>query len=369
MALFGHDELVKSGWGVKRGHVRTSWKKRFFTLTKSAIFAYYADESARAGDKSKGSVRLLGSGVEILGPRELRSDVKWPKAAPENARLQIVVPNRIYSLYFDTGTECEAWLLHLRQVTGRLKLATNAGSNTSSSTQAQIEDDALQHELHQTLQTLVAQPGNNTCADCHRSSLYSSHMPTAFITSQSFGFSSSRSHPPRIDSLPEPTWASWNIGVFICLHCAGAHRSLGSHISKVKSIALDTWSRQQVGDIKKKGNNAVNAVYEAKLEASYARPMELDAGLSDFIRRKYVDQQWAATAEAGEQLHPNSTSPSSRDDQTKNANPFANDAGNASDSDFDPRANESDARVLATMQSEAAALHAANDPMAQHDWS
>lgn len=30
------------------------------------------------------------------------------------------------------------------------------------------------------------------------------------------------------------SWASINLGVFLCMRCAGAHRGLGTHISKVK---------------------------------------------------------------------------------------------------------------------------------------
>ena len=41
-------------------------------------------------------------------------------------------------------------------------------------------------------------------------------------------------------------WASYNIGVFLCELCAQVHRSLGSHISKVKSLRLDTWDEAQI---------------------------------------------------------------------------------------------------------------------------
>ena len=41
-------------------------------------------------------------------------------------------------------------------------------------------------------------------------------------------------------------WASWNIGIFLCIRCGGLHRSLGTHISKVKSVTLDKWTDEQV---------------------------------------------------------------------------------------------------------------------------
>ena len=43
-----------------------------------------------------------------------------------------------------------------------------------------------------------------------------------------------------------PRWASWNIGVFVCIRCAGIHRNLGVHISKMKSVNLDTWAPDQI---------------------------------------------------------------------------------------------------------------------------
>ena len=43
-----------------------------------------------------------------------------------------------------------------------------------------------------------------------------------------------------------PRWASWNLGVFMCIRCAGIHRNLGVHVSRVKSVNLDSWTPEQI---------------------------------------------------------------------------------------------------------------------------
>ena len=43
-----------------------------------------------------------------------------------------------------------------------------------------------------------------------------------------------------------PRWASTNLGIYVCINCSGVHRSLGVHISKVKSTNLDKWLPEQV---------------------------------------------------------------------------------------------------------------------------
>lgn len=39
-----------------------------------------------------------------------------------------------------------------------------------------------------------------------------------------------------------PMWASVNHGILICKQCADIHKTLGSHISFIRSIELDTWN-------------------------------------------------------------------------------------------------------------------------------
>ncbi|KAI4469165.1 hypothetical protein MML48_2g00019479 [Holotrichia oblita] len=90
-----------------------------------------------------------------------------------------------------------------------------------------------------------------------------------------------------------PRWASWNLGVFLCIRCAGIHRNLGVHISKVKSVNLDTWTPEQVVSLQQMGNSRARAVYEANLPDNFRRPQN-DSNLETFIRAKYEHKKYIA---------------------------------------------------------------------------
>ncbi|KAK6622333.1 hypothetical protein RUM44_002144 [Polyplax serrata] len=90
-----------------------------------------------------------------------------------------------------------------------------------------------------------------------------------------------------------PRWASWNLGVFLCIRCAGIHRNLGVHISKVKSVNLDSWTPEQVVSLQQMGNSRARAVYEATLPDSWRRP-QTDSSLENFIRAKYQHKRYIA---------------------------------------------------------------------------
>ncbi|CAL1601934.1 unnamed protein product [Knipowitschia caucasica] len=88
-----------------------------------------------------------------------------------------------------------------------------------------------------------------------------------------------------------PRWASWNLGVFMCIRCAGIHRNLGVHISRVKSVNLDQWTSEQIQSIQDMGNTKARKLYEANLPENFRRP-QTDQAVEFFIRDKYEKKKY-----------------------------------------------------------------------------
>lgn len=94
---------------------------------------------------------------------------------------------------------------------------------------------------------------------------------------------------------PQPEWCVINVGVLVCLGCSGVHRSLGTHVSKVRSLRLDRCSALELVVTKRIGNHAANQIFEASLPPSKKPTHEADAkSLADFIRAKWRDKAFLA---------------------------------------------------------------------------
>ncbi|XP_077467250.1 arf-GAP with coiled-coil, ANK repeat and PH domain-containing protein 2 isoform X2 [Stigmatopora argus] len=89
----------------------------------------------------------------------------------------------------------------------------------------------------------------------------------------------------------EPRWAAVNLGVTVCIQCSGIHRSLGVHVSKVRSLTLDSWESEQLKLLCVLGNDAINNIYEAECSQRVKPTKESSRAEKEaWIRDKYVDK-------------------------------------------------------------------------------
>ncbi|KAI4283412.1 MAG: hypothetical protein L6R38_002187 [Xanthoria sp. 2 TBL-2021] len=135
------------------------------------------------------------------------------------------------------------------------------------------------------LQDLVKMvPGNDRCADCE---------------------------------ARNPGWASWSLGIFLCMRCATLHRKLGTHISKVKSLSMDSWTNDQVESMRRNGNVMSNKIYNPR-NSKPAIPLDVDqvdSALERFIRQKYDQQSFSGASALRPAVRQDTGSTRSSDDQ------------------------------------------------------
>ena len=105
---------------------------------------------------------------------------------------------------------------------------------------------------HPSLNEIVSREGNTVCFDC---------------------------------GAENPKWASINIGILLCLKCAGIHRGFGLQISTIRSLQVDSWTEKQVKYLSQGGNvRFKNFLSEYKIEPSSSNELKYKSKATEYYR-------------------------------------------------------------------------------------
>ena len=184
-----------------------------------------------------------------------------------------------FLLQAETASALEQWLRALQRTTSLLLArGTLDRTETPSTNRSRFASRADSPTKRSAGATLVN--AKTTCADCSR-------------------------------AVPE--WASINLGILLCIDCAGVHRTLGVGVSQVRSLLLDDdcWDRPTMSIMTGIGNENSNRVWSATLgddtSGGAIRPNATRAQREVHIRDKYVKRRWIdrsspSTKSSNEQL-------------------------------------------------------------------
>lgn len=275
-AIFKRDqdlEIEVEGWLYQKSQSRitiNTWNKRWFVLDKSGIY-YLKDGSNGSMERVKVLDIVLCSVRECKSANTTRFcfEILSPNSRPY--MLQACGPDQ-YDLWVDGIRRC-----HEKQLmNGGVPSSNNMnrfGTLSRSRTYPTVElssskiDEAVQSSdqanvrspvpCRKNLIQIIAR--NRFCADCGQQ---------------------------------DPEWASLNLGVLICIECSGVHRSLGVHVSKVRSLKLDQLSEGELLLLKCIGNEYANSIWEGGIanQKGWSKPSPSDSRKSkeEWIQSKYL---------------------------------------------------------------------------------
>uniref|UniRef100_A0A3P9AVK5 ArfGAP with GTPase domain, ankyrin repeat and PH domain 2 n=1 Tax=Maylandia zebra TaxID=106582 RepID=A0A3P9AVK5_9CICH len=220
-------------------------------------------QSIVEGISSSSSTKDVGSASPVTDRKKHRrkksmnqkGDATAGQADDEDNFDFLVVSSTGQTWHFEAQSveERDSWVQAIEnQILASLQLCESSKNKARRNSQS----DAV------ALQAIRNAKGNNFCVDC---------------------------------DAPNPTWASLNLGALICIECSGIHRNLGTHLSRVRSLALDDLPRELTLVLSAIGNHMVNSIWEART-MGHRKPAP-DATREEresWIRAKYEQKLFVA---------------------------------------------------------------------------
>jgi len=91
-------------------------------------------------------------------------------------------------------------------------------------------------------------------------------------------------------------WVSVSFGVFLCVECCGQHRKMGTHISRIRSCKLDSWTDRQLQIFEHGGNTRLQEFFTANQVHSGAGFQRYSTPAAEWYRESWIKSRMFARA-------------------------------------------------------------------------
>jgi len=290
---------IKSGYLFIRsssGFLGAQWHRRYFTLTEDGYFVSEAPSVASTPLGSKGhSFKSGDKASEAIKVHMLTSTIKdTGERGDGRFGFQLVSPlSGSFHLQAENMQLKQEWVQALQDAV--LNALSDSLSTSGRPNRTRKESDESSLESSTRSFALSPSPASS------RENLSMASVGKTQSGQLSFANSRSSRNDVLLELMMEnqangqcaecgakaAEWASINLAVVLCIQCSGIHRNLGVHVSKVRSMTLDTesWTDSLKQVFNKVGNSFANSVWEATYEGSTAKN-DLDGNEKDMTHAR-----------------------------------------------------------------------------------